>query len=58
MEPVNQGRVPKTTFSVEPVVKVFGGVENVRKKEVEEGPQLVQIILQWRPRQQESVFSA
>ena len=42
-------------WSIEPLLKGVAGLEDGGQQEVEEGPQLWQLVLQWRASQQQSV---
>jgi hypothetical protein len=41
---------------IKPFVKILRGTENVRKKEVEETPELMDVVLEWSTSQQESIL--
>ena len=55
METGNHRVVAKTGVGVEPFVKVVGGVEHIREQKVEEGPQLVKVVLERGSSQEETV---
>lgn len=55
METGNHRVVAKTGVGVEPFVEVVGGVEHIRKQKVEEGPQLVKVVLERSSCQEKTV---
>ena len=55
MQSGDQVFVFKTAVGIEPGIKVISVVEHIRQQEVEQGPQLVQVVLQGGARQQQAV---
>ena len=46
MESLDETVVAETGVGVEPLVEVLGGGEHLRKQEVQQRPQLVQVVLE------------
>uniref|UniRef100_A0AAG5DLD8 Uncharacterized protein n=1 Tax=Anopheles atroparvus TaxID=41427 RepID=A0AAG5DLD8_ANOAO len=55
VQPLDQRVVVHALVRVEPAVEVIGAVEDVRQQEVEQRPELVQVVLQRRTGQQQPV---
>lgn len=55
MEPGHQAVVPQTFIHVEPLVEILGGTEHFGQQEVEQGPQLVEVVLKEGSQQEQEV---
>ena len=54
MESSHEIVVAQAGVSIEPLVEILGAAEDFWKQKVEEGPEFMEIVLQWSSRQQES----
>ena len=55
MESLDEGLVTEGVVGVEPLVEVVRAVEDLGQEEVEEGPELVEVVLERSPGEQQPV---